>query len=320
MAAHDPDLPGVAATKRVQWPLLAIPVQPIISIKPPFRGILKLTKTGNNELVGFCVDVDSVRVLWEEAKPTLEVKSMRRITVTVVLAAAAFFYPLTASAAPGDGIAGSKHDFTDDASQDVGLCTFCHTPHQASSTKLLWNHELTTNTFSWDVPSTTAGTTFPTVQGDTYQGPSVKCLSCHDGSVAIGDVNWFNGGDPGILWNRKFSEGEIYAVGYGGDMGGNHPLAVPYPYNNVANTYNGSTTGDGIQLGEWQADPVSLGIRMFNDDGSGNIAAGPVAGQTGIECSSCHDVHNKASVGLYLLRGTLTGNDSNYICLKCHVK
>jgi predicted CXXCH cytochrome family protein len=41
-----------------------------------------------------------------------------------------------------------------------------------------------------------------------------------------------------------------------------------------------------------------------------------------MECSSCHDPHNTPGkvLDVYLLRGTLTGNDTNYICLKCHAK
>ena len=51
--------------------------------------------------------------------------------------------------------------------------------------------------------------------------------------------------------------------------------------------------------------------------------AGATAGSTGIECSSCHDPHNKQAVDDLFLRGTLTGNTggpTGYICLKCHQK
>jgi len=63
-----------------------------------------------------------------------------------------------------------------------------------------------------------------------------------------------------------------------------------------------------------------LNSRLFNDDGSGNISAGVVAAKTGMECSSCHDPHNKASVEDLFLRGTLKGTTTAYICLKCHIK
>ena len=65
-------------------------------------------------------------------------------------------------------------------------------------------------------------------------------------------------------------------------------------------------------------------IRLFKDDGAGNIVAGWLAGKTGMECSSCHDVHNGAAH---------QGRDAadrhahrcdrapgGYICTQCHLK
>lgn len=244
---------------------------------------------------------------------------MKVLRFALFLASVALLLPATSWAfTPGAGIAGTPHDFSSKGG-GVGLCTFCHTPHKALSTLLLWNHTLSTNTFKWDVPATTAGTLFPTFKGDTYKGPTAKCLSCHDGSVAVGDIAWWNEGPPGVLDNTKHGAGDNMNVGFGGNMAGNHPVAMPYPYLGAKNTYNGSITGDGATLGEWQTTP-STPIRIFNDDGLGNITAGAVASKTGIECSSCHDPHNKAAVDDLFLRGNLKGSDTAYICLKCHIK
>jgi len=197
-------------------------------------------------------------------------KTLRFVLLLAIIA----LVPTLASAAPGGGIAGTAHDFSSKGG-GVGLCTFCHTPHKAISTLLLWNHTLSTNTFKWDVPKTTAGTDFPTFKGDTYKGPTAKCLSCHDGSVAVGDIAWFMEGRPAILDNTKHGQGDAANVGFGGSMAGNHPVAMPYPYQQAKNTYNGVTTGSGFVSGEWQTDPTTaLNIRLFNDDGSGNISAG----------------------------------------------
>ncbi len=240
-------------------------------------------------------------------------------------------WPVIALGGPGDGITGTAHDFSNKTvtggngeTFTTGSCTFCHTPHRALSTLLLWNHTLSTATYSWDVPKTTAGTTFPTFKGDTYKGSTAKCLSCHDGSVAIGDVAWFGEGKPAApldTTTHKFPD--VFNIGATGgilgSMTGNHPVAMPYPYQNAKNTYNGVTTGDGATLTEWQVAPLTP-VRAYNDDGSGNITAGPVTAKTGIECSSCHDPHNKASVDDLFLLGKIGGNDTTYICLKCHIK
>jgi hypothetical protein len=252
---------------------------------------------------------------------------MKVLRFILFLAVAALLAPTTSWAAPGDGLASTAHDFSGKSvtggngeTFTTGLCTFCHTPHKALSTLLLWNHTLSSNNFSWDVPATTAGTKFATFKGDTYKGPTAKCLSCHDGSVAIGDVAWFGEGKPAApLDTTKHGEGDTFNVGFGGNMAGNHPVAMPYPYLQAKNTYNGTTTGDGAVLNEWQNTPLA-NIRIFNDDGAGNITAGAIAAKTGIECSSCHDPHNKAAVDDLFLRGTLGGNTTDYICLKCHIK
>jgi len=234
--------------------------------------------------------------------------------------AAVALAPAVAWAAPGSGLAGTDHDFSSKGG-GVGVCTFCHTPHKALSTLLLWNHKLSTNNFAWDVPSTTAGTKYPTFKGDTYKGPTAKCLSCHDGSVAVGDIAWWNGGAPlAPLDNTQHGAGDAANVGLGGNMAGNHPVAMPYPYQQVKNTYNLVTTGSGFTSTEWVNDPTTNNIRLFNDDGAGNITAGPVVAKAGMECSSCHDPHNKASVDDFFLRGNLKGNDTAYLCLRCHIK
>lgn len=233
------------------------------------------------------------------------------------------------AAAPGTGITGTAHDFSGKPASGgftTGVCTFCHTPHKAIQTMLLWNHTLSTNTFTWDVSKTTAGTEFPTIVGDTYKGPSTKCLSCHDGSVAVGDIALFGEATrTGVdgLDSTKHGSGDIMNVGFGGAMKGNHPVAMPYPYGGAANTYNGKLNGSALVLDEFQSTPLSV-VKLYNDDGSGNISAGPAAGKSGIECSSCHDPHNKASLDDLFLRGKIggavVGGATGYLCLSCHKK
>jgi hypothetical protein len=209
-----------------------------------------------------------------------------------------------------------------------GLCTKCHTAHKAKSTNLLWNHTLSTNNFAWDQPNTTGGTNYAAFSGDTYKGPTTKCLSCHDGSLASTDGVWFNrqyvSGSPYVCTpsatNLCLDSG--HEVGEHGHMAGTHPVAMPYPVNGAGSTYNGSTTGDEVVASEFVANPTSAGIRLFNDDGSGNIIAGVVDTKTGMECTSCHDIHNGAATkDVMLLRGKLAGGKADgYICTQCHIK
>jgi len=234
-------------------------------------------------------------------------------------------------ASAGTGLLNSSHDFTANAAEGaptVGLCTFCHTPHKAASTLLLWNHTLSHSTFAWDVAATTAGTALPSFAGNVYTGPSAKCLSCHDGSVSIGDVGWFSGG--GRTGGNSLNSGGITniknQVGYynrqRGNMTGTHPVAIPYPLNGAPSVYNGSTTGARLATNDFVPDPTGNNIRLYSDLGGGQIVGKVTAGQTGIECTSCHDPHNKAANDVYFLRGKLVGATvaDGYLCLQCHIK
>lgn len=272
--------------------------------------------------------------------------AMRTTRTSIIIAIATFAVTALgglsarAAEAPGTGIAGTAHDFTayngmageergtTMLAEDIGLCTFCHTPHRAQNTRLLWNHRLSAQTYSWsDITNTTGGTPLPTFDS-SWQGVSKNCLSCHDGTVAIGDVAWFNETGPNyeILDHRHDTVDDAALItfrsgdGGGGNMSGNHPVAFPFPFQGQASTYNNTTTGASALVSGWVANPTANGIRLFNDAG-GDVTAGAVAGSTGIECSSCHDPHNGPSVPEEkFLRGMMTGNTTDYLCLKCHDK
>jgi|GEM_PF-418266 len=260
---------------------------------------------------------------------------------------------LTTSGKIGSGIYDTDHDFatkvTYGKTATAGLCTYCHTPHKASSTLLLWNRTMSSNTFKWDVSATTAGTALPGFSGSSYSGPSAKCLACHDGTVAIGDVGWFaGGGKTGTASLNPNKMGTVtsdnasarFIMGYNGSLGAGddkaayvteaakaggtavHPVAIPYPLNGAPNVYNGSTTGARLATNDFVLDPTANNIRLYSDVGGGNIVGKVLPGQTGMECSSCHDVHNKAATDKYFLRGKLVGSSKadGYICGQWHAK
>lgn len=242
---------------------------------------------------------------------------------------------------PGAGLATTNHDFTDATqyltSTSVGLCTFCHTPHKAQHTALLWNHSDTSNSFSWtDNTTTAAGTILPTFT-KTWNGPTPKCLSCHDGSVAVGDVAWFDEKaqlitttSTDVVHPVLDATGKIiddsHQVGKNGSMNGNHPVVVAFP-GIGSKHYAGQQSGASIVGAEWQTDPTALGIVLYDASDTSTsasisrVTSSPNASHNlGVECASCHDPHNKLAVDAKFLRGKMTGNDTNYICLKCHIK
>jgi predicted CXXCH cytochrome family protein len=217
------------------------------------------------------------------------------------------------------------------ASVTLGECTKCHTPHKAKTQALLWNHTLNAIQYKWEDPATTAGTKYATFQGDTYKGPTPKCLSCHDGLLASTDGVWFNrqvvSGSKYVAAAGSLDSGHEVANGTTGSMTGTHPVAMPYPLNGAVNTYNKVTNASLALDSGWVPDPTVNKIMLYNDDGSGNITRGAVAGMSGIECGSCHDVHNGSRVPAIasplLVTGSISGNATGpggYICQTCHAK
>ena len=63
------------------------------------------------------------------------------------------------------------------------VCIFCHTPHNANPAVPLWNQTLSTGATYQPYTSTTL-----TAVVGVPTGSSKLCLSCHDGTVAIGDT------------------------------------------------------------------------------------------------------------------------------------
>ncbi len=235
----------------------------------------------------------------------------------------------TVSTAQALDIQNSKHNFqlTTNAVRvaaggtEDGLCVFCHTPHKGASSLLLWNHQLSTNEYSWaDVTAgrTTGGTSYPT-NLRSWTGSTPKCLSCHDGTVSVGSLYWSNAtANPAVTMTGPDADpdGSIGNSAYiipdaatGTNLRGNHPVGVPYSYGNVSSTYNGITTGPDVRLNEWVAAPT--GVKIFGAGGGG----APANGAAGIECASCHDPHGTGNT--FFLRITKAGSA---LCLGCHVK
>ena len=183
----------------------------------------------------------------------------------------------------------TRHDFsvrssaTIRASSEDKSCTFCHAPHNSVPFVPLWNHNGTTA-----APQIYSSTTLrSTVTAATAADSSKLCLSCHDGTVALGDtVN--NGLIPfiqGASYKLPTSSASNLnsAVGFSDD----HPFAfIPATSTELVNPPPG--------------DPVSLE--------SGKV-----------QCITCHDPHvqsKDSTTGKFLVKS----NARSAICITCHSK
>jgi len=191
-----------------------------------------------------------------------------------------------ASVASGQ-IAGSAHDFSGQGWGTTEICAPCHTPHNADVSVTdapLWNHDVTTATFTVYSSSTLDATV-----GQPDKN-SKLCLSCHDGTVALDSF----GGNTGT----QFIDAQHLI---GTDLSNDHPVSFIY---NAAL----ATTDGGL------FDPS-----IVNTSLGGTIETDLLFGTTGnatLECASCHDVHNGFG-NPSLLK---IDNNASAFCLTCHNK
>lgn len=192
---------------------------------------------------------------------------------------------------PGIAIAGSVVDTAHNlsvtgpgaitAASEEQICEFCHAPHSSTNTLPLWNRSLSSASYTPYSSSTiVAAPGQPT-------GDSVLCLSCHDGTIALGNV----ASQPspismsGGVTTMPNGDGLI-----GTDLSHDHPISFDF------------TATLASQNGEL-ATPGSLppSIKL---DANGQL-----------QCTSCHDAHSN-DFGAFLVMP----NVGSLLCTECHLK
>jgi len=247
-------------------------------------------------------------------------------------------------------ITGSKHDLSATTGQATlraaapaaggtnQICVFCHTPHNARTPLLLWNRNtaLVPTAFSgWGATNTTAGTLLPGTIGDV----SRRCLSCHDGSIAVGAVVNLNGviNPPEIqMVGTHQTGGRINSTFYivkADAMQGHHPVSIPYAAAAGGNIYNGitslarqsATVGDyfPVQVGGTCQSPTNICTTSTTGADIQLYAGATAPGSStnyGIECSSCHDTHNERNIPRMLRVDNESAANPSGLCMGCHNK
>jgi predicted CXXCH cytochrome family protein len=159
------------------------------------------------------------------------------------------------------------------------ICIFCHAPHNASPSAPLWNQTQSGVTYTPYSSSTMAASPgAPT-------GSAKLCLSCHDGTVAIGST--LSRGQ--IAMTGVDTSGRLTgAAALGPNLSDDHPISfVPVTGPQVVNPPAG--------------DPVKL-----DDHGM-------------VQCRSCHDPHQQA-VDPVTNKFLVKANSQSALCLTCHQK
>ncbi|MGE5323463.1 MAG: cytochrome c3 family protein [Actinomycetota bacterium] len=185
-------------------------------------------------------------------------------------------------------IINSKHDFRAASTAQIrsitgqDACIFCHTPHNSSPGTYLWNHKLS----SRDFPAYNSTTMKSVVAPIQPQDVSKLCLSCHDGTIALGDtVN--DGSIP-------FVQGADYALpaSLSSNIAGDQTFANDHPFGFVPSMSTEIVTP-----------PAQDAVKL---DKSGKI-----------QCTSCHDPH-KEDIDTVTRKFLVKPNQASALCVTCH--
>jgi len=256
------------------------------------------------------------------------------------LVIAMMFFSIAASQdcvfAQGNLTAPNRHNLsitgagTVKASSETQICIFCHTPHAALTSGPLWNHTLSSATYTVSLPPGVTGSQLSTPENPP-DGDSKLCLSCHDGTVSSGDVQNIGGGAGIISMGASMPAEGNGSSNLGRDIRGHHLVSIEVnaDLNQAKNAQCGSTITFGVK------GPASVsGPAILRNTSNCYPQPGCTKNPTnkGVQCTSCHDPHYDPIPGTTkFIRGATAGPASqptypapstwvfgDDLCLSCH--
>lgn len=202
------------------------------------------------------------------------------------------------------------------AQTEEQVCIFCHIPHHAQTEgKPLWNRSMPTSAYTMYDSDYLRRMDYPAVASDlgtindTPGALSRQCMSCHDGTIAIGAVNVLHGtiGTSLIDMGGVEADGTIVttSAGFlGTDLTMHHPVGIEYDSTVIKNFDLGSKT---IELKTTLA--ADAQVKLFE-----------YGGKQYVECSSCHDPHKDNNKFLHVDTGANHAQNVVNTCTACHDK
>ncbi|MDH3519173.1 MAG: hypothetical protein OEM49_01855 [Myxococcales bacterium] len=213
---------------------------------------------------------------------------MKRTLATIFLGA--LIALLGAHGAARAQVRGSRHDLTVSGAvafnapgpaataQEEGVCIFCHTPHRAPAQTPLWNRRMPRLVYT---PYSSS-----TLQASPGQptGDSKLCLSCHDGTIALGAV--LSRELPAAAMGRALSGRARLST----DLSDDHPISFDY---------DAALAAADPEIVYPQSLPSHIRL-----DGAGQM-----------QCTSCHDSHNTGFDHFLVMDAAYSA-----LCTSCHDK
>ena len=201
--------------------------------------------------------------------------------MVIFFASAVLALPICAGAKTG--IINTKHNLSLSGPGDIKaltetrVCVFCHTPHNAAPATPLWNKRIDAKSYTLYSSTTMGAKPFqPT-------GPTRLCLTCHDGTIALGEVL-----QPaeGIVMTMQGGIPSARRSYLGTFLANDHPVSFSY-YDSLPNPELAPTPPSNLLL----------------------------YGNGAIHCSTCHDAHDNANKKFLAVNNVNSG-----LCTLCHSK
>lgn len=165
------------------------------------------------------------------------------------------------------------------AAAEEQVCIFCHTPHHAAPIVPLWNRAMPLDAYT---PYTSRA-----LDADPGQptGASKMCLSCHDGTIALGAV--LSRPNP-ILMRSGITTMPPGRSNLGTDLSDDHPVSF---------RYTSALAAKDLHLRQPSSLPAELRLDSNQE----------------LQCTTCHNPHSNA-LGSFLVMH----NENSNLCRACH--
>ena len=234
--------------------------------------------------------------------------------VTVVLLALVVLSSLSFARVDKALIINGYHDLraTGTGGKDTGstgpsyaLCNYCHVAHKFAADGglgqngmgiLLWNHTLSssqayTTYDSWTRQSNDIASLQPTGNGNVdLQNPSIMCMSCHDGTVALNSTYTGPIGSTGALPGDRIINPA--------DANKTHPINFTYD----------ATLASNAKM------RVPAGVQGVDANTSNAIV--PLFGGK-MQCATCHEPHTNTHLLFRQFSQVYSATNGSW-CLYCH--
>ena len=191
----------------------------------------------------------------------------------------------TATSFGDESVVNSKHDLSAQgpgpirAVEEGEVCIFCHAPHNTAPQTPLWNRQNPRTHYRIYESSTLDA------RIDQPSGPSKMCLSCHDGSLALGNVLSRPDTHPIVMTARTIPPG---TADLSNDLSDDHPI--------------GFRLDRALSNIDRQVRPPEIITQDL-----------PLGAHGEVHCTTCHDPHNN-ELGDFLR----ISDQMAAICITCH--